>query len=86
MQIRAVVDQINSGKALLLVSPDERHSIIWPVELLPKEVREADILYIDVNIDDKETEDLKTKARERIARLVKRTQEMDRQKNEEKDE
>ncbi len=79
MKIRAVVDQIEVGKALLLLSSDQRQ-VIWPVDYLPKEIKEGDIIYFDVNIDHEETRDKKEQARQRIAEMVKRTQEMERQK------
>ncbi len=82
MKVRAVVDQIESGKALLLIGPSQEQ-VFWALEHLPKEVKEGDILYMDINIAYEDTHDKKEAARQRIADLVRRTQEMDRQKDSE---
>lgn len=75
MRIRAVVDQIEVGKALLLLG-EEQTALVWPVEQLPREIKEGDILYIEIQIDREETEAVKAEAKRRIEELVKRTQEM----------
>ncbi|AZR72276.1 hypothetical protein BBF96_02000 [Anoxybacter fermentans] len=81
MRIRAVVDQIEAGKALLLISSNERGKIIWPVKHLPEEIKEGDIVYINIEIDHEETKKIKEKAQDRLARLLKRTQEMEKKKD-----
>lgn len=76
MRIRAVVDQIEVGKALMLLG-EEQTSLIWPVEQLPQEIKEGDIVYIEVQIDHEETEAIKAEAKRRIEELLKRTQDME---------
>lgn len=76
MRIRAVVDQIEVGKALMLLG-EEQTALIWPVEQLPKEIKEGDIVYIEVKIDHEETESVKSEARRRIEELIKRTEAME---------
>lgn len=76
MRIRAVVDQIEVGKALMLLG-EEQTALIWPVEQLPQEIKEGDIVYIEVKIDHEETESVKSEARRRIEELIKRTEAME---------
>lgn len=79
MRIRAVVDVIEAGIAKLLISPDEQTEIYWPAQHLPEETRESDIVYIDIQVDKAETQQILQKNQDRIAQLLKRTQEMERQ-------
>lgn len=79
MRIRAVVDVIEAGKVLLMLGPNE-DQVFWPQNQLPPELREGDIVYIDVQIDHAETEAVREENRKRYEALVKRTQEMERGK------
>jgi hypothetical protein len=77
VRIRAVVDQIEVGKALILLG-EEQTSLIWPVEQLPQEIKEGDVVYIEVKIDHEETEAVRSEAKRRIEELLKRTENMER--------
>ncbi len=68
MQLQVVVDRIVEEQAVLLYRPDEKKEILWPLELLPEEVREGHILNIEVNIDEAETR----QAEERVGKLIQR--------------
>lgn len=77
MRIRAVLDQVEVGKALLLLGEEET-PLMWPVTHLPSGIKEGDIVYIDVNIDHEETERIKAENKKRLEALLKRTEEMER--------
>lgn len=76
MRIRAVVDVIEAGKVLLLLGAKE-DQVFWPQNQLPAELREGDIVYLDVQIDHAETEAVREENRKRFEALLKRTREME---------
>ena len=71
MRIRAVVDNIEVGKALLLLDT-EQTPLIWPQAKLPAEVREGDIVYIDVTVDKEETQRIKAENQRKLDELMRR--------------
>ena len=84
MRLRAVVDQIEAGKAFLIVTKvneRERKKIIWPEEFLPEGTKERDIIYIDAQIDQQETEEILKENKERMDRLINRNQNDSRDKD-----
>ncbi len=67
MKIEAVVDRIEGDKAVLLTSSNIRDGIICPVNLLPREVKEGDVLWVSFELDPAATEC----ARQEAAALLK---------------
>lgn len=68
MKVVAVVDRFEGNKAILLLG-DEEIQVVWPRESLPAEVKEADILTIDLQIDTEATYAAKTEA-ERLLKEI----------------
>lgn len=71
MRIRAVVDNIEVGKALLLLDT-EQTPLIWSQAKLPAEVREGDIVHIDVTVDKEETQRIKAENQRKLDELMRR--------------
>lgn len=70
MDVRAVVDRFEDGKAVLLVGPEECQ-VVWPRALLPAETREGDVLAVRLTVDAAATH----QARAAAAALLKNLQE-----------
>ncbi len=68
INLEMVVDRIEEGTAVLLVRPDETKEIYWPREILPPDVREGQIIRVDLEIDREATK----KAEERVSDMIKR--------------
>ena len=56
--------------AVLLVRPDEKEIVNWPISLLPAGAREGDILKISLNKDVEET----SSAKEKVSSLLNKLQ------------
>jgi hypothetical protein len=68
MKVVAVVDRFEGNKAILLLG-DEEIQVIWPRKGLPAEVKETDILTIDLQIDAEATCAAQTEA-ERLLKEI----------------
>ncbi|WP_321416880.1 DUF3006 domain-containing protein [uncultured Methanomethylovorans sp.] len=66
----ATVDRIEEQNAVLLVRKEESQKLIVPLYLLPSDIKEGDILEIDIQQDILGTE----QARKRVASLLDRLQ------------
>lgn len=62
------VDRIEEQNAVLLVRKEESEKLIVPLSLLPSDIKEGDILEIEIRQDILGTE----QARERVASLLDR--------------
>jgi hypothetical protein len=71
MKIKAVIDRIEDGYAVLLL--DEKHTVDFPLEFLPEGIKESDVLSIEIHIDEIEKE----KRKKRISELIKKLQKKD---------
>ena len=69
MDIRAIVDRFENGKAVLLVGEQEI-AVNWPRELLPK-CGESDILAIQISVDTAATLKAKQEAERLLAQLIR---------------
>jgi hypothetical protein len=69
MDIRAIVDRFEDGKAILLVGEQEI-AVTWPRELLPK-CGESDILAIQISVDTDATLKAKQEAERLLAQLIR---------------
>lgn len=74
MEIQAVIDRFESNKAILLLG-DEEARVVWPKHILPSEVKEGDILHIDLHIDVKATITAKTEAECLLKEILAKNQE-----------
>jgi len=54
--MRAFVDQISDGQALLLLGDDESISVTVPVAWLPLQVHEGQVLRFDIAVDQQATD------------------------------
>lgn len=67
--MKVTVDRIESGIAVLLIRPEEKYSLEIPVDYLPEETRESDILSVDFKREINETEEAKERVRDLIEKL-----------------
>lgn len=67
--MKAIIDRIEDGVAVLLPQPDEKYPIHWPTGHLPKGAREGSVLIITMEVDHDETHKRQQKARDLIQRL-----------------
>jgi len=74
MQIQAVIDRFEGNKAVLLVGDDEAQ-VVWPKRILPSEVKEGDILRIEVQIDSLATVAAKAEAENLLKQVVEKNDE-----------
>lgn len=74
MQIQAVVDRFEGRKAMLLVG-DEEAQVIWPKHVLPSEVKEGDILCINVQVDHEATVAAKAEGESLLKQILEKNQE-----------
>jgi hypothetical protein len=74
MKVVAVIDRFEGNKAVLLLG-DEEIQVIWPRKSLPVEVKEADILTIDLQIDIEATYEAKTEAERLLKEIVAKNEE-----------
>jgi hypothetical protein len=57
--MKATIDRIEGKLAVLLIGDDGSIKLNVPLILLPEGAKEGDILYININKDEKETEEAK---------------------------
>lgn len=67
--MKATLDRIEGDMAVLLFRDDESIKFDIPLALLPEDVHEGDILDILITIDEKATEDSKSRVSSLIERL-----------------
>jgi len=73
MKVVAVIDRFEGNKAVLLLG-DEEIQVIWPRKGLPVEVKEADILTINLQIDAEATYAAKTEAESLLKDIVEKNE------------
>ncbi len=67
--MKVTVDRIEDGIAILLIRPEEKYSLEIPVDYLPAETKESDILSVDFKREINETEEAKARVRNLIEKL-----------------
>ena len=67
--MKVTVDRIENGVAVLLIRPEEKYSLEIPVDYLPAETKESDILSVDFKREINETEEAKARVRNLIEKL-----------------
>ena len=68
-KMKATIDRIEGKLAVLLIRNGESIKLNIPLTLLPEGSREGDILDIDIQKDEKETEDAKNRVSSLIEKL-----------------
>lgn len=69
MKLKAVVDRFEEDKAVLLLGEAER-AVAWPREALPDEVREGDILWVAVSVDEAATRTARAEAEALLRQIL----------------
>ena len=72
-KIRAFVDRIEGGKAVLLLGEDEKQSSIIPKEILPEGVGEGAVLTMMLQYEPELTSEATEEVRNLINKLSKQT-------------
>jgi len=67
--MRAFVDQIDNGKASLLLGDDESIKLVIPVEWLPSEASEGLVLNLTFTVDNEATEKGKARVKSLLDQL-----------------
>jgi hypothetical protein len=70
--MKATIDQMESGIAVLISREDESVHITLPVSLLPAGSREGDIVTVTIERDDVTTKEAKDQISHRVERLRKK--------------
>ena len=73
MQIQAVIDRFEGNKAVLLVG-DEEVQVVWLRKNLPAEVKEGDILSINLQVDSEATVAAKEEAEDLLKQILAKNQ------------
>jgi len=73
MNIQGVIDRFEGSKAVLLLGDDEVQ-VIWPRNILPSEVKEGDILQINLEVDYEATESAKEEAKRLLEQVIAKNQ------------
>ena len=74
MQIQAVIDRFEGNKAVLLLGDDEAQ-MVWARHTLPSDVKEGDILRIDVQVDRQATLAARAEAENLLKQIIEKNQE-----------
>jgi len=73
MQIQAVIDRFEGNKAVLLVGDNEAQ-VVWPRHILPIQVKEGDLLQINLQVDSEATAAAKIAAENLLKEILKKNQ------------
>jgi hypothetical protein len=71
MKVKAVIDRFESDKAVLLIGEDET-ALVWPLDMLPADSSEGDILRISIDIDREGTNMARSDAQKLLNQILKR--------------
>lgn len=74
MEIQAVIDRFEGSKAVLFLG-EEEVQVVWPRRILPKEVKEGDILQVTLQIDNEATAAAKAEAENLLEQILGKNQE-----------
>lgn len=67
--MQVTVDRIEDGIAILLIRPEEKYSLEIPIDYLPAEIHESDILSVDFKREVRETNQAKQRVRNLLEKL-----------------
>ena len=74
MEIQAIIDRFEGSKAVLFLG-EEEVQVVWPRRILPKEVKEGDILQVTLQIDNEATAAAKAEAENLLEQILGKNQE-----------
>ncbi len=74
MEIQAIIDRFEGSKAVLFLG-EEEVQVVWPRRILPKEVKEGDILQVTLQIDNEATAAAKAEAENLLEQILRENQE-----------
>jgi len=74
MEIQAVIDRFEGSKAIVFLG-EEEVQVVWPRHILPKEVKEGDILQVTLQIDHGATAAAKAEAENLLEQVLGKNQE-----------
>jgi len=74
MEIQAIIDRFEGSKAVLFLG-EEEVQVVWPRRILPKEVKEGDILQVTLQIDNEATAAAKEEAEILLEQILRENQE-----------
>ena len=74
MKMQAVIDRFEGKKAILLLGDDEVQ-VVWPLHMLPSEVKEGDVVRIDFQVDHEATIAAKVEAESLLKQILAKNQE-----------
>jgi hypothetical protein len=66
--MKATIDRIEDGKAIILLREDEKVRFTLPASILPDDCCEGDIINIEITKDEESTEETK----KRVSRLIEK--------------
>lgn len=69
MQIKAVIDRFEDGRAVLLAG-DREEAVRWPKALLPEGAKEGDILRVSLAVDADATRQAREEAETLLRQLL----------------
>ncbi|NLY55070.1 MAG: DUF3006 domain-containing protein [Firmicutes bacterium] len=75
MRLYLTVDSLEAGQAKLLIRPQEKEVLIWPLAYLPEDIREGDILSVEIARDETATSEAKQRVTSLLNRLIEKGQE-----------
>lgn len=75
MRLYLTVDSLEAGQAKLLIRPEEKEVLIWPLAYLPEDIREGDILSVEIARDETATSEAKQRVTSLLNRLIEKGQE-----------
>ncbi len=70
MKLEAVLDRFEGDFALLLAGGGIGEGIKWPINLLPREAKEGDVLRVSLEVDPLATEKARQEASEILQQLL----------------
>lgn len=69
MKFDAIVDRIEGNKVVLLPSSSNER-VDFPINLLPRQIKEGDVLKVSFEIDHEATERVKKEAQDILSKLL----------------
>ncbi|MCX7779996.1 MAG: DUF3006 domain-containing protein [Negativicutes bacterium] len=69
MRVKAVLDRIEAGRAVLLAGENET-AVSWPRRLLPPEAKEGDILVFAIDVDEQATRQSRQEAEKLLRQIL----------------
>jgi hypothetical protein len=69
VNVNAAIDRIENNVAVLILSNKNTDQVIVPLRIMPRDVKEGDIVSINIRMNNKETEIVKRRVSEMLKEL-----------------